>query len=38
MTSLTALDHDVAIVITNKPQRHRSGRISVVAANAREWI
>jgi predicted XRE-type DNA-binding protein len=38
MTSLTALDHDVEIVITNKPQPHRSARISVVAVNAREWV
>jgi len=38
MTSLSALDHDVEIVITKKPQPRGSGRISVVAANAREWI
>src|SRR3954447_27016049 len=32
MTFLTALDHDVEIVIRNKPRLRSSGRISVVAA------
>src|SRR5690242_18831371 len=38
MTSLTALDHDVEIVITNKAQSRRPARISVVAASTRESI
>lgn len=32
MTLLTALDHDVEIVITRKPRSRRAARISVVAA------
>ena len=36
MTFLTALDQDVEIVIKNKPRSRTAGRISVVAAEARQ--
>jgi hypothetical protein len=37
MTILTALDHDVQIVIKKKPRSRASGRISVEAWHA-DWL